>query len=86
MRDEVFVCLFLVRAEDNRPWHKYSARLTRTVRTRAPLMSVFRIPARTYLTYVSSTPVIGPVTRDVLSLLVDLSYWTWRNPHWLKID
>jgi hypothetical protein len=33
-------------------------------------MSVFRIPAGKYLTNVSSTPVIGPVTRDLLSPLV----------------
>jgi hypothetical protein len=49
-------------------------------------MSLFCIPAGTYLTNVSSTPVIGPVMRDLLSPLVDLSYWTWRNPQWLKID
>lgn len=33
--DEVFFCLLLVRAEENRPWHKYSARLTRTVRNQS---------------------------------------------------
>ena len=49
-------------------------------------MPVFCIPAGTYLTNISSTPMVGTVTRDLLSLLADVSYWTWRNPHWLKLD
>ena len=81
VRDEVFVCLQKINDHGTSIVSDWREQWE----LRAPVMSVFRIPAGTYLTDVSSTPVIGPVTRGLLSPLVYLSYWTWRNPHWLNL-